>query len=218
MDGSGRRPVQRDLPTRCIPGRVYTYTVTGQAPCTPAVATVTVTVNTALTPGTTHPSASVPMMHPDLFASWAAPRCRRELDSPGGSSSFGLLRSGADGPGAYTYTVTGLAPCDDASAVVTVSEVEAPDAGTSVVISVCSNDGSFSLLGQLGGTPITPEAGPLPGGGAFGDLRSRYQPDRSVHRTPFPALPPCSNAVSHRGCVGRSSPGRGHQWEPVDLQ
>ena len=177
---------------------VYTYTVTGQAPCTPAVATVTVTVNTAPDAGN---NASISICSDDapldLFAQLGgAPDAGGSWTAPGGAPHSGSYDPALDGPGAYTYTVTGLAPCDDASAVVTVSEVEAPDAGTSVVISVCSNDGSFSLLGQLGGTPDNTGSWTAPGGGAFGGTFVPGTSQTGLYTYTVPGSPPCSNAVS----------------------
>jgi gliding motility-associated-like protein len=58
-------------------------------------------------------------------------------------------------PGAYTYVVTGTAPCADASAVVAVAETTAPDAGQAAAVTVCSTSGAIDLFAELGGTPQT---------------------------------------------------------------
>ena len=56
-------------------------------------------------------------------------------------------------PGVYTYTITGAAPCTNATATVTVTETTAADAGTDGAITLCSNGVATGLFAQLGGSP-----------------------------------------------------------------
>ncbi|MBK7086484.1 MAG: hypothetical protein IPH53_18275 [Flavobacteriales bacterium] len=140
-------------PGTMTPG-VYTYTVTGVAPCVDATATVTVTENAATDAGTNGTL--------DLCSNGASSSLFAQL---GGTPQAGGAWSGPSAvvagnydpgtmtPGVYTYAVTGVAPCVDATATVTVTENAAADAGTNSTLDLCSNGASSSLFAQLGGTP-----------------------------------------------------------------
>jgi gliding motility-associated-like protein len=58
-------------------------------------------------------------------------------------------------PGVYTYTVSGVAPCSDASAQVTISVNPEPNAGSNGAHTLCSSDAAVNLFSYLGGTPMT---------------------------------------------------------------
>lgn len=103
---------------------VYTYTVSGTSPCPNATATVTVTVNPNPDAGSNGSitlcanSAAV-----NLFASLGGtPQATGTWTGPtvltGGN--LGTFTPGTNTAGVYTYTVTGTAPCINASATVTV--------------------------------------------------------------------------------------------------
>jgi hypothetical protein len=148
---------------------VYTYTVIGAAPCANGQATVTVTINPVPNAGTNGLrsvcSSSAPV---NLFTSLGgAPQAGGSWTAPGGAPHGNTYDPAIDGPGVYVYTVTGTAPCANAAATVTVTEVAAPSAGTDAVFAICSNGSATSLItlltgAQAGGTWTTP------GGGAFG--------------------------------------------------
>ncbi len=138
----------------------FRYTVTGTAPCADATAVVTVNVVTAPNAGADNTvSACNNNGAFDLFTSLSG--------TPDGGGTWTQLTGAARTitgnnvdmagatAGAYTfrYTVTGIAPCADATAVVTVNVVTAPNAGSDNTVSACNNDGAFNLFTSLAGTP-----------------------------------------------------------------
>ncbi|MFN6115804.1 MAG: gliding motility-associated C-terminal domain-containing protein, partial [Flavobacteriales bacterium] len=140
-------------PATMVPG-VYTYTVTGVAPCVSSSATVTVTENSGTNAGTNGSvtvcdgGAAVDLFAqlggtPDAGGTWSGPSA-----VVGGNYDPATMA-----PGVYTYTVTGVAPCTNATATVTVTENTATNAGTDGTLTVCSDGVSTSLFAQLGGTP-----------------------------------------------------------------
>ncbi|MBK8500475.1 MAG: hypothetical protein IPL52_17055 [Flavobacteriales bacterium] len=55
--------------------------------------------------------------------------------------------------GYYTYTVTGMAPCADASSQMCVTEIVLPNAGIGGSVAWCQSFGNIDLFAQLGGAP-----------------------------------------------------------------
>ncbi|MFB9088426.1 T9SS type B sorting domain-containing protein, partial [Flavobacterium paronense] len=78
--------------------------------------------------------------------------------SPALNSLTGIFNPAVDVSGTYTYTITGISPCIDDTATVTVVVTNGPEAGTDNSLVVCVNNPSqdlFLLLGpnaQPGGT------------------------------------------------------------------
>ncbi|MBK7942655.1 MAG: hypothetical protein IPJ87_12410 [Flavobacteriales bacterium] len=180
-------------PATMAPG-VYTYTVTGVAPCTNAQATVTVVENAATNAGTNgnltvcSDGAAVSLLAqlggtPQAGGAWAGP-------SPvvGGNYDPATMA-----PGVYTYTVTGVAPCTNAQATVTVVENAATNAGTNGNLTVCGNGAAVSLLAQLGGTPQAGGAwaGPSPVVGGNYDPATMAP---GVYTYTVTGVAPCTNA------------------------
>ncbi|MBZ0206653.1 MAG: proprotein convertase P-domain-containing protein, partial [Flavobacteriales bacterium] len=133
---------------------VYTYTVVGTAPCPDESATVTVTINTppeagtdgAITLCSTDAAASLFAQlggTPDASGTWSGPS----------AVVGGMIDPATMSAGAYVYTVSGTAPCPDATATVTITINTPPDAGADGAITLCSTDAAASLFAQLGGTP-----------------------------------------------------------------
>ncbi len=133
---------------------VYTYTVTGIAPCVNASASITVVENQAVNAGANGNllicSNSAPV---DLFnALNGTPQAGGTWAGPAGAMN-GTYDPAVHGPGFYSYTVTAGLPCADATSFVTVTEEAAPDAGTDGSIGLCATDAPVDLMTVLGGTP-----------------------------------------------------------------
>lgn len=147
---------------------IYTYTVTGTAPCTNATATLTIAVNTAPVAGVGGPLAvcsNGPIV--DLFLQLTgSPSSGGTWSGPGGAHT-GQFQPGTNPAGAYVYTVSGLAPCVAATATINVTVSPAPVAGTSTSVVKCSNAAAFSLISQLGGSPATGGTWKDPNGVAY---------------------------------------------------
>lgn len=181
------------VPGSDTPGN-YVYTVTGQAPCTPSTATVTVVVNRAPVAGNSAAAkvcsngGTINMRDslagtPDAGGSWTGP-------SPVSGGQFDPATMLA---GVYTYTVTGLAPCPPASATLNVQIVAAPIAGTSANHAVCSSAPSFDLFGRLGGSPQTGGSWIGPGGPHSATFNPALDPP-GVYTYTVTGTAPCANA------------------------
>ena len=175
---------------------VYTYTVSGTAPCANATATVSVTENVAPNAGSNgtlavcSTGASVALNaslggSPQAGGTWSGP-------SPvvGGNYDPATMVAGI-----YTYTVTGTAPCANSTATVTVTENTAPNAGTNGGLSICSDGAPVQLSGALGGSPQV-------GGtwsGPSGVVGGNYDPatmDDGVYTYTILGVAPCANSTA----------------------
>ncbi|MBK8498837.1 MAG: hypothetical protein IPL52_08470 [Flavobacteriales bacterium] len=183
-------------PATMNPG-VYTYTVNGVAPCTNSTATVTVTENTAPTAGSNGNlavcanGAAVALGaslggSPDPGGAWSGP-------SPVVGGNYDPVTMNA---GVYTYTVTGVAPCANANATVTVVENAPPNAGTNGALTICSNGVATSLIAQLGGGPAAGGtwSGPSPVGGAGNYNPATMNP--GVYTYTVNGVAPCTNSTA----------------------
>lgn len=140
-------------PSQDAPG-IYTYTVKGLDPCGEASATVEVTVNPGVEPGTNGSLTLCMNSTPeDLFNSLGGSPQPGGTWSPALASGTGVFDPLLDAEGVYTYTIVGIPPCGDATATVTVTISELSDAGTNGSLILCSNDASQDLFDSLGGTP-----------------------------------------------------------------
>ena len=170
----------------------FTYTLAAVAPCLGDVSTVTVTENAPTDAGTDGnltictSSAAVALINslggsPQAGGTWSPA-------APGGNYDPATMA-----PGPYTYTVTGVAPCTNASAIVTVNETGNPNAGTDGVITVCGNGAAVSLFAQLGGSP---DAGGTWSGGLVGGMYDPAVNGPGAFTYTLAAVAPCLGDVA----------------------
>ncbi len=180
-----------------VPG-AYTYTVAPGGGCPPASATVTVSETLPPVPGTdgTATFCSNGGVQNLLAFLGGVPQAGGTWTAPGGGAFSGSYNPAAHGPGVYTYTVTGTAPCANGTATVTVTENALPVAGTSGAITVCTNAASFSLPGQLGGSPEAGGAWTAPGGGAHGSTYDPATDVPGVYTYTVTGTAPCQNMAA----------------------
>jgi gliding motility-associated-like protein len=139
----------------------FRYTVAGIAPCINASAVVTVNVVTAANAGSDNTvsacnnNSSFNLLTsiggtPDAGGSWAQLTGTTTIPVVGNNANL----SGA-AAGAYTfrYTIAGTPPCSNASSILTLNLIAAPNAGADNAVSACNNNASFNLLSSLAGTP-----------------------------------------------------------------
>ncbi|HRD54549.1 MAG TPA: gliding motility-associated C-terminal domain-containing protein, partial [Flavobacteriales bacterium] len=134
---------------------IYTYTVTGIAPCASAISTVTVIIHPvpqAGDDGNLVLCTSAPVA--GLFAALGgSPQSGGVWTDPNGIATGGSFNPATGLPGVYTYTVSGTAPCVDDAAIVTVVVVAAGNAGTGTALTFCPGDDAIDLITALGGSP-----------------------------------------------------------------
>ncbi|MBL7952808.1 MAG: gliding motility-associated C-terminal domain-containing protein [Flavobacteriales bacterium] len=135
-------------------GGTYTYTVPGTTPCPNDAAHVQVSI-------TQDPNAGQDAIlnlcitgdPVDVFPSLGGADAGGTWISPDASTFTGIFTPGTTAPGDYTYQVTGTAPCPNASATVTITQLSDPDAGENGAITLCSSNAPIALFELLGGTP-----------------------------------------------------------------
>ncbi|MCB0793010.1 MAG: gliding motility-associated C-terminal domain-containing protein [Flavobacteriales bacterium] len=133
----------------------YLYTVNGIAPCAAASAVVTVSIAVSPDPGMggiyTACSTDAPA---DLMnALNGTPDAGGVWTDPNGAPITMPLDPGTAMAGSYSYTVTGLVPCADATSVLDLFIDAAPNAGGDAQSVVCAGGGMLDLYAALLGTP-----------------------------------------------------------------
>jgi gliding motility-associated-like protein len=139
------------------PAGIYTYTITGVAPCPNVSATVQVVEHqapqagtdgstTVCSTGASFDLGTVLGPQKDVGGTW--------WDSADASVASTFV-PGLSTPGAFHYVVLGMAPCPNDTSFAAVNVVTAPEAGSNGSTVVCSDDGPFGLFPLLGGSPDT---------------------------------------------------------------
>ncbi|HQV74439.1 MAG TPA: hypothetical protein PLE78_03035, partial [Flavobacteriales bacterium] len=180
------------------PDGAYTYTVSATAPCTTVSAVVTVNTTAAADPGADGMVDLCETANPvDLFGELSgAPSPGGTWTTSNGSPYSALLDPSTAASGNYTYTLPANGPCAAASAQVSVTIAEAPDAGSSSAMSICSTAADLVLLPELGGTPDPSGTWTAPNGSAHGaEFDPAVDPSGDYTYT-VPGLAPCAAASS----------------------
>ncbi|WP_309640861.1 gliding motility-associated C-terminal domain-containing protein [Flavobacterium sp.] len=125
---------------------VYTYTV-GNPFCTPDSADLTVNVILGPEAGSDGDiTFCITDPGQNLFSSLNGTPQSGGTWSPPLASGTGFFDPAVDAPGDYTYTLSGNDPCDNDSAIVSVTVNPIPNAGGSTGIpDVCNSQGTFDL-------------------------------------------------------------------------
>lgn len=141
-------------PGTSAPG-AYTYTVAGVSPCLAASAVVAITEQRQPVAGSNGSFSSCTTDGPvDLFDELGGtPDGGGVWTAPGGATVSGVFLPGTSVQGIYTYTLAATAPCTSASATVTATVNQAPDAGDDATVSICPDATPVNLFAALDGTP-----------------------------------------------------------------
>lgn len=178
---------------------VYTYTVTGSAPCPNSSASVTVTENQLPNAGSDASTTlcstapSTPLLSllggsPDPGGSWT---------DPDGATIGGTVNPASlPASGNYTYTVPGNAPCPNASATIDLTLNVQPIAGTSTTVSLCNASAPIDLFSSLGGIPDPGGTWTGPNGAIGGTTFTPGVSPPGVYTYSLTALPPCVNSTA----------------------
>lgn len=171
---------------------VYVYTIIGSTPCVNDQASVTVVENAPANAGVDGALAlcgdsPVSTLFPQLTGAdpggtWTG---------PGGTPFSGSYDPAVNAPGAFTYTVLGIAPCTADQSVVTVTENPASNAGADAALAICSSDGPSPLLGLLNGA-APGGVWTAPGGGAFNGTYDPVVHASGVYTYTVNGMPPCA--------------------------
>ncbi len=133
----------------------YTYTVSGEAPCNNATASINVTVSTyenAGEDGALEVCDDIGIV--DLFNSLGGTPSPGGIWTPALNSGSSIFDPLIDPPGVYTYEIIGNSPCPNETATVTVTVNPLPIAGSDSTLEICSNDTAIvDLFDSLGGNP-----------------------------------------------------------------
>ncbi|MCW5900575.1 MAG: gliding motility-associated C-terminal domain-containing protein [Flavobacteriales bacterium] len=175
---------------------VYTYTVNAPPPCTAVSATVNVAVNPAPNAGTNGSVSFCSTGSPADLATYLGgnPMPGGSWTAPGGGAFGGTYDPATHTSGVYTYTVTGVAPCPDATAAVTVTENAQPDAGLDATASLCSSSAAVVLTSLLGGSPDPGGTWTGPGGGQVPGTLDPATAASGNYTYTVSAAPPCVSA------------------------
>lgn len=173
---------------------VYTYTVSGSGPCPDATASVTVIEPQASNAGADGAlnlcNNDAPLVmtdalggNPDAGGSWSGP-----------SPTAGNFNPSTMNAGVYAYTVSGTAPCANASATLTISVQQAPNAGAGGTLELCEGTSPVALINSLTGGPALNGSWAGPDGQPFAGIFTPGQDTEGAYTYTVQGAGVCPNA------------------------
>lgn len=137
------------------PPGIYQYETPATAPCAGSIGSLAIQVHPAPNPGTSTTITVCENGPPFSMLSvlGGTPEAGGMWTSPGADPHPGVFVPGTHMPGCYTYTVPGMSPCLNATAVLCINIALPPEAGTDASLNWCLSSGALDLFAQLGGTP-----------------------------------------------------------------
>lgn len=176
---------------------VYTYTVTGAAPCPADMATVDVSVSPVSNPGTDGSAALCSAdAVVDLFTLLGGtPDPNGMWTGPDGLPNTGIIDPATDPPGDHIYTVLGITPCPDASSTISITVAQAVDAGINGATTLCTTEAQVDLFTSLGGTPDANGAWTFAGSAHSGTF-SPGDDAAGTYTYSVTAIAPCPDATA----------------------
>ncbi len=174
----------------------FTYTVNGQAPCSDASAPVLITIVPSATAGINgsvtlcSTSGTTPLFpvlggSPDAGGTWSG---------PGGNANNGTFQAGTSQAGTYSYTVSGIGPCPNSTATVTVTVIDQASAGVSGTATLCETGTPLPLLPILGNTAANNGSWTAPDGSSFTGTLNPASALAGAYTYTVIAAAPCSSA------------------------
>ena len=173
----------------------YSYSVPGNGTCPADEAVISIAIAQSVNAGSPGAIMFCSSAGPqDLFSQLTGtPQPGGSWTDPLGLNVLSVFDPGAGVEGAYTYTVTGNAPCPDASTTVVVEVEEAPDAGVDGLVSLCSSDGVSQLNSFIGGTPDGGGVWIAPNGLPYTSSLDPSTAAQGTYQYIVQAAPPCVN-------------------------
>lgn len=177
---------------------VYTYVLSANAPCMAASALVTVSVSASSSAGADGALTVCGNGSPVSMVSYlaGAPDLGGIWTDPSGAVASGTYTPGVSPAGPYSYTVSGIAPCPNSVAVLSITENQQPDAGANAVVSFCESDSPQSLIVLLGGTPNAGGTWQDPNGSAMGPTIDPGTASSGNYTYSITATPPCTDVAA----------------------
>jgi gliding motility-associated-like protein len=130
---------------------IYTYTLTATPPCSDVSVTVSVNVHPIPDAGNDGNVSLCSNNDPvDLMTYLGSTAQSGGTWSPTLASGSSIFNPAVDNSGTYTYTITGIAPCVDDTAQLTISVTPGPEAGTDNTVTLCVDSSPYDLFTALG--------------------------------------------------------------------